>query len=147
MTATKHKKHSEKKGSRTSAASLVVPRTVHHTNFWLAKISAQDIEKSWKDLLECAKDAKHRITLGASVNGTMPKGVCLEGATVCITRSGSVLIFTANITSKSNGEAIREEKLPKVCERHPKAVWHDSPVCPACKAESDFLKLTDEKKT
>ena len=39
-------------------------------------------------------------------------------------------------------EAIREEKLPKVCERHPEACWYDAPKCPACQAEREFLKLT-----
>jgi hypothetical protein len=43
-------------------------------------------------------------------------------------------------------EALREEKLPKVCDRHPRAVWHDESVCPACRAEEEFLRLTDKRK-
>jgi len=42
------------------------------------------------------------------------------------------------------GEAIREEKQPKVCVRHPRAVWYDEEECPACKAEREFLALTDD---
>jgi hypothetical protein len=83
----------------TNAPSLDALRMGHTTSFWLAKISPEDTERSWTELLACAKDATHRITLGASANGTTPKGVYLEGATVCITRSGSVVIFTAKSMS------------------------------------------------
>ena len=34
---------------------------------------------------------------------------------------------------------------PQVCAKHPKAVWYDAKECPACKAEKDFLSLTDGK--
>ena len=42
-------------------------------------------------------------------------------------------------------EAIREEKQPKACARHPRTVWYDEPECPACKAEREFLALTNDK--
>lgn len=41
-------------------------------------------------------------------------------------------------------EAMREEKLPKFCKKHPKAVWYDSTTCPACDAEREFCRLTDK---
>ena len=41
-------------------------------------------------------------------------------------------------------DAIAEEKRPKVCIKHPLACWYDAPECPACIAEREFLKLTDE---
>ena len=43
-------------------------------------------------------------------------------------------------------EAIREEQLPKLCTKHPHPVYYDEPLCPACKAQSEFLQLTDEGK-
>lgn len=48
------------------------------------------------------------------------------------------------MSKKQLAEAIREEGLPKICLKHPKAVWHDSPVCPACEAEQQFLRLTQK---
>ena len=52
---------------------------------------------------------------------------------------------TKRVTSMSEerlAQAIREEKLPKVCEKHPRAVWHDEVECPACRAEREFLELS-----
>jgi hypothetical protein len=37
-----------------------------------------------------------------------------------------------------------DQPLPKVCPKHPNAVWHDEPECPACKAEREFLHLTKD---
>ena len=57
---------------------------------------------------------------------------------------------TQRISSMSEGqlgEAIREVKLPKVCRKHPKAIWFDEDKCPACRAESEFLSLTDNFNT
>ena len=41
-------------------------------------------------------------------------------------------------------DAIAEEKKPKVCMKHPTAIWHDSKTCPACDAERELLHLTNE---
>jgi hypothetical protein len=86
-----------------NAPSSDALRMGHSTIFWLARIKPEDIARSWIELMDAAKDARHRITLGASGNGTTIKGVYLEGATVCITRDGSVVIFTAASTSASSG--------------------------------------------
>ncbi len=42
-------------------------------------------------------------------------------------------------------EALRSEKSLKICEKHPRTVYHDSPKCPACQASREFLKLTSGK--
>jgi hypothetical protein len=35
----------------------------------------------------------------------------------------------------------REQKKPRKCDRHPRAVFYDEPECPACKAEKEFLEF------
>jgi len=47
------------------------------------------------------------------------------------------------MNKKQLAEAIREEKLPKLCTKHPHPVYYDEPLCPACKAMKEFLQLTE----
>jgi len=51
-------------------------------------------------------------------------------------------IGTGRDSREQLAEAIREEKSLRVCAKHPRSVWHDSPVCPACQAEREFKNLT-----
>jgi len=39
-------------------------------------------------------------------------------------------------------EAIREEKMPNICFKHPRPCWYDGKECPACEAEKQFLALS-----
>jgi len=48
------------------------------------------------------------------------------------------------VNKKQLAEAIREEKLPKLCTKHPHPVYFDEALCPACVAEKQFLALTDK---
>ncbi len=36
------------------------------------------------------------------------------------------------MTQEQLAEAIREEKLPRICMKHPAPVYFDEPKCPAC---------------
>ena len=35
-------------------------------------------------------------------------------------------------------EAIREEKMPRICREHRKPVYFDEPVCPCCRIEDEL---------
>jgi hypothetical protein len=37
------------------------------------------------------------------------------------------------------------EKPIRHCDKHPRAVWHDSAECPGCLAEKEFIALTDKE--
>lgn len=37
-----------------------------------------------------------------------------------------------------------EEKIVSLCKKHPRAVYFDGKICPACKAEAEFMALTDK---
>jgi len=50
------------------------------------------------------------------------------------------------MNKKQLAEAIRKEKRLRICLKHPRLVYFDEPFCPACKAQSEFLQLTDEGK-
>ena len=39
-----------------------------------------------------------------------------------------------------------ENPKPKVCLKHPMACVYDGAQCPACQAEVEFLRLTDDMK-
>jgi len=49
------------------------------------------------------------------------------------------------IIRELRGERIEEEyPSPRVCLKHPRAVWYDSKICPACQAEDELLKITKD---
>ena len=100
MIESKPSELTEKGDSRTdtSGASLATVLTGAYTTFLLAKISPEDIGRSWIELRDSAKDARNRTTLVRWENGTTLNPVYRADATVYITRDGSVAIFIGNGT-------------------------------------------------
>lgn len=103
MTTTKRAKQGRKAGLKTNARSLAGVSTCRCMNCLLAKISPEDIAKSWIALKDCVKGATHRITSVRWVNGTTFKEDCLVDVIAYTTPGGFALDFTVGDTSILSG--------------------------------------------
>jgi hypothetical protein len=81
------------------------------------------------------KDATSPDPRGASVKCAF----CPRTASFCIFKTPTCFVHREWPVRLARGE-----KDVKVCDKHPRAVWHDAAECPACRAEDSFLALTKD---
>jgi hypothetical protein len=84
-------------------ASLGEIMRARSMNYWLEKISAEDIAKLWTELRESVRDVQPRILLDLWANGTMLNRDFRVVVTAPTTGDGFVVHFTFEGTSKSDG--------------------------------------------
>src|SRR2546423_718836 len=98
VTATKPKKRSFKVYSPTSGPSSVVREMEHSMNYWLEKISPEDMTLLWKGLAGSAKAANRPTFWLKMVSGTTSKVGLAGGVIAYTTENGFVLAFIEEST-------------------------------------------------
>jgi hypothetical protein len=86
-----------------SAASSEEILKAHRMNYWLERISAEDMAKLWQELQDSVKDAQSNISLDVWASGTISNRAFRAAVTACTTGDGFVLTFTVGGISKSDG--------------------------------------------
>ncbi len=83
----------------TSVASSAEILKARSMNYWLGRISAEDIAKLWTQLQGAVRDVEPRIMSELWASGTIYDRGFRAAVTACTTGDGFVLSFTVSDTS------------------------------------------------
>jgi hypothetical protein len=101
MTAQKRSKRAKTGGSRAPKVSSAERPTARSMNYWLERISLEDMMRLWLDLKDIAEDVPFVTMLACSGNGITSREGFRVGVIASALADGFVLSFTERATSKS----------------------------------------------